>query len=253
MVRVLSAKMEVLYDFAGKTAEQVLLSYTAYKGWRTRNVEKVNQLIPLQTNAYSNTTEKEMQRCLANVEKYTDILSQPAQWLRSEQHADADEHIRECTAWDAATRTLIQRVLALIHGNQPGVQAPPAAAPAPTAIAKPISDLKPSELAFDASVAHVRRWKVDFTAYHSSSNMRVLPLTNQQAFFNKCIDDDLSARVSRLVTATTPIFPAPGFVSCFNIIDEFFKERNPVLMRHKAFFTLRQTDVTMMSCHLWKM
>ena len=72
--------------------------------------------------------------------------------------------------------------------------------------------------------------------------MRILPLTNQQAFFNKCIDDDLSARVSRLVTATTPIFPAPGFVSCFDIIDEFFKERNPVLMRHKAFFTLRQAD-----------
>ena len=163
--------MEVLYDFAGKTAEQVLLSYTAYKGWRTRNVEKVNQLIPLQTNAYSNTTEKEMQRCLANVEKYTDILSQQAQWLRSENHADADEHIPECTAWDAATRTLIQRMLVLIHGNQPGVQAPAAAAPAPTAIAKPISDLKPSELAFDASVAHVRRWKVDFTAYHSSSNI----------------------------------------------------------------------------------
>ena len=99
--------------------------------------------------------------------------------------------------------------------------------PAPTTVAKPVSDLKPSEWAYDASVAHIRRWKTDFTAYHSSSNMRVLPLTNQQAFFNKCIDDDLSARVSRLVTATTPIFPAPGFVSCFDIIDEFFKECNP--------------------------
>ena len=242
MIRVLSANMEVLHDFTGKTAEQVLLSYTAYKGWRTRNVEKVNQLIPLQTNAYSNTTEVEMKRCLANVEKYTDILSQQAQWLRSENHANADEHIRECATWEAATKALITRVLALIHGNQPGVQAPAVAVPAPNNIAKPISDLKPSELAFDASVAHVRRWKVDFTAYHSSSNMRVLPLTNQQAFFNKCIDDDLSARVSRLVTATTPIFPTPGFVSCFDIIDEFFKERNPVLMRRKAFFTLRQTD-----------
>ena len=93
MVRVLSAKMEVLYNFADKSEDQVLLSYAAYKGWRTRNVEKVTQLIPLQNNAYSMTTEKEMQRCLANVEKYTDILSQQAQWLRSEGH----EHIRECS------------------------------------------------------------------------------------------------------------------------------------------------------------
>ena len=183
MVRVLSAKMEVLYDFADRSAEQVLLSYTAYKGWRTRYVEKVTQLIPLQNNAYSMTTEKEMQRCLANVEKYTDILSQQAQWLRSEGHADADEHIRECATWDAATKALIQRVLTLIHGHQPGVQGPAAVAPAPTTVAKPVSDLKPSELAFKAFVSHVRRWKTDFTAYHSLSNMRILPLTNQQAFF----------------------------------------------------------------------
>ena len=69
MVRVLSAKMEVLYDFENKSSDQVLLSYTAYKGWRTRNVEKVMQMIPLQNNAYSMTTEKEMQHCLASVEK----------------------------------------------------------------------------------------------------------------------------------------------------------------------------------------
>ena len=81
MVRVLSAKMEVLYDFEDKSSDQVLLSYIAYKGWRARNVEKVNQMIPLQNNAYSTTTEKEMQHCLASVEKYTDILSQQAQWL----------------------------------------------------------------------------------------------------------------------------------------------------------------------------
>ena len=107
MVKVLSVKMEVLYDFGDKTPEQVLLSYTAYKGWRTRNVEKITQLIPLQNNSYSMTTEKEMQRCLASVEKYTDILSQQAQWLRSEGHANADEHIRECATWDAATKALI--------------------------------------------------------------------------------------------------------------------------------------------------
>ena len=242
MVRVLSAKMEVLYNFGDKAPEQVLLSYTAYKGWRTRNVEKVTQMVPLQINSYSTTTVKEMQRCLASVEKYTDILSQQAQWLRHEGHPNADDHIHECATWEAATKALIERVLTLIHGHQPGVQAPAAVAPAPTTVAKPVSDLKSSQLVYDASVAHVRQWKTDFTAYHLSSNMRILPLTNQQAFFNKCIDDDLSAHVFRLLTATTPIFPAPGFVSCFDIIDEFFKERNPILMLRKAFFTLRQTD-----------
>ena len=106
MVRVLSAKMEVLYDFANKSSEQVLLSYTAYKGWRTRNVEKVTQLIPLQNHSYSMATEKEMQRCLASVEKYTDILSQQAQWLCHEGHPRADDHICECATWDAAPQGL---------------------------------------------------------------------------------------------------------------------------------------------------
>ena len=67
--------MEVLYDFTNKTQAQVLLSCTSHKGWRTRNLDKANQLIPLED---STQTEKDIQKYLANVKKYTDILSQQA-------------------------------------------------------------------------------------------------------------------------------------------------------------------------------
>ena len=52
----------------------------------------------------------------------------------------------------------------------------------------------------------------------------------------------MSARISRLSTATTPIFPQNNMVSCFSLLVDFFKERNPILMRRKTFFTCKQSS-----------
>ena len=46
------------YDFTGKSEADILLSYTANKGHRTRQVNKVKNLLDLQNQKYSKTTEK---------------------------------------------------------------------------------------------------------------------------------------------------------------------------------------------------
>ena len=56
--------------------------------------------------------------------------------------------------------------------------------------AKPISELKPKELAYDASASAVRDWKLRFIAYHTASNMRALPLSTQQAFLVNTLASD---------------------------------------------------------------
>ena len=130
-----------------------------------------------------------------------------------------------------------------MHRAQPAALNAPVNAVAPALpTPKPVTDLKPDVLTFDATVAHARRWKKDFEAYHSALNMRLFLVRNQQAFLLRCLDDDVSARISRLSTATTPIFPQLNMVSCFSLIDNFFKERNPILMRRIFFFTCKQSS-----------
>ena len=171
MNHIYNSNMEVIFDFTGKTAEQVLGSYSAFKGWRTRNVDKIEQNLDLNERAFSQTTETQIKKDLSNVEKYSDILTQIANWLVIEAHADADDHVAEAAQFQVATKALITRVLRAVHRAQPAAPNVPAnvALVAPTS--KPVSDLKPDQLTFDASIAHVRRWKKDFEAYHSASNM----------------------------------------------------------------------------------
>ena len=45
------------YDFAGKREADILLSYTANKGHRTRQLTKITNLFNLQANKYSKLTE----------------------------------------------------------------------------------------------------------------------------------------------------------------------------------------------------
>ena len=45
-----------------------------------------------------------------------------------------------------------------------------------------------------------------------------------------------------MATDTTPIFPMQGQVSCFDYVDEFFKEKGPLIHRRKAFFTYVQQE-----------
>ena len=45
------------YDFTDKSEQEVLLSFTANKGHRTRSVNKINNLLTLQDQKYSKITE----------------------------------------------------------------------------------------------------------------------------------------------------------------------------------------------------
>jgi len=187
---IYNSDMEVIYDFTGKTQAQVLGSFTSFKGWRTRNVDKVEQNLDLNEIAFSQTIESQIKKDLANVEKYTDMLSQIANWLTLEGHANAPAHMTETAQFQLNTKALITRVLRAVHRAQPAALNAPVNAAAPALhTPKPVTDLKPDILAFDASVAHVRRWKKDFEAYHSASNMRLLSVRNQQAFLLLSLDD----------------------------------------------------------------
>ena len=116
---VYNSDMEVIYDFTGKTQAQVLGSYSSFKGWRTRNIDKVEQNLDLNERVFSQTTESQIKKDLANVEKYTNMLSQIASWLILEGHADAPAHVTETAQFQLNTKALITRVLRAVHRAQP--------------------------------------------------------------------------------------------------------------------------------------
>ena len=139
---IYNSDMEVIYDFTGKTQAQVLRSYTSFKGWRTRSIDKVEQNLDLNERAFSQTTESQIKKDLANVEKYTDVLSQIANWLTVEGHAN---HITETTQYQQTTKALITRVLRAVHRAQPAALDAPANAAAPAVLTpKPVTFTIPS-------------------------------------------------------------------------------------------------------------
>ena len=61
--------------------------------------------------------------------------------------------------------------------------------------ARPVTELKPKELAYDTTASGLRDWKVKFQAYHTASNMRSVPIATQQAFLVNTIASQMLKRI----------------------------------------------------------
>ena len=75
--------MDEDYDFEGRFKQEVLLSFTANKGHRTRQYKKINNLLALQEPKYSKSTEKTLLQAVSALERYQDRLNIFASWLNT--------------------------------------------------------------------------------------------------------------------------------------------------------------------------
>ena len=130
----------------------------------------------------------------------------------------------------------IQHKLPLLQGEP----IPPASNP--TSGSCPVIDLMPVELKSDCNMSKVRAWKRQFEAYNVISNMRNLSSPKQHSFLLKNVDSTLSHLLTLLTTGTNPILPHDWGISCFDIIDEYFQEMCPVLIRRQEFFACGQNE-----------
>ena len=112
------------YDFTDKSEQEVLLSFTANKGHRTRNVNKINNLLTLlQDQKYSKITEATLLGLVSALERYQDRLNIFSAWLDLHELASADVHVAEAVTLATATETLVNRVMQGIHNYEPPVVA----------------------------------------------------------------------------------------------------------------------------------
>ena len=179
--------MDKEYNFEGRTEQEVLLSFTANKGHRTRQAKKINNLLTLHDQKYSKATEQTLLQVVSALERYQDRLNIFSSWLNIHQLESAVVHVAEAVGLTAATETLVNRVMEQIHNYDPPVVAGGAGGAGGAGIlagqqqpqgptAKPIMALKPEKLSLDSNLGQVRRWKQRFRAFHASSNLRVLSI-----------------------------------------------------------------------------
>ena len=201
------------YDFEDKSEEEILFSFTANKEHRTRQFKKITNLLALQEQKYSKATEKPLLQAVTAIERYQDHLTLLASYLNLHTLQSVEVHATEAETLATETETLVDKVITQVHNHEPNeavifqVQQAQMQLPQHNA-AKPVMALKPEKLTFNANLGTVRRWKQRFRAFHASSNLRVLPLTDQQAFLIACIEHEVANRIHRLVSETTQILPS---------------------------------------------
>ena len=108
----------------------------------------------------------------------------------------------------------------------------------PTTSAKPVWALKPNKLSVDTNLGSVEHCNQRLRAFHSLSNLRVLPLTDQEVFLIACIYNKVPNQINRIVSETTPLFPnQAGVPCCFNVINTLYSEK---LLRLVQFMSYKQ-------------
>ena len=90
-------------------------------------MDKIEQNLDLNERAFSQITENQIKKDLWNVEKYSDMLTQIANWLSLKGHASADNHLAEAAQFQVDTKGLITCVLRAVHRAQPAAPNAPAA------------------------------------------------------------------------------------------------------------------------------
>ena len=94
---------EVDYNFDGKTEADILLSFKAAKGRRTRNFNKITDLLALQEAKYSRFTETTLLVAAKEMERQMDKLVLLTGYLQIHRLASASAHVTEANTLLTAT------------------------------------------------------------------------------------------------------------------------------------------------------
>lgn len=220
--------------------EGALRKYAAHKGWYTRASKKVTSLLGVLTKSYSWEIANEVKQQLELAERQISYMSQVTDWLEQEEYATVADHRTEVANEEAT----VEKQFDNFNNIRAARDAPGAAQVAalqppnpPERGIKLVSDLKPDKLQPDASTTDYRQWKRQFTAYFSASHLDHAPTRDQHAYLESCLHADLAKVVSREATNTTPTI---GENSCFAILDNIFKNKYPIILRRKAYFSMVQ-------------
>ena len=111
--------MDEEYHFEDKSEQEVLLSFTANKGHRTRQFKKITNLLALQEQKYSKSTEKTLLQAVSALERYQDRLTIFASWLNLHTLESAAAHVTGAETLATATENLVNKEIEQVHNHEP--------------------------------------------------------------------------------------------------------------------------------------
>jgi len=103
------------FDLEDVDPVRIVASYSAIKGWRTRNEAKLRALIALQDVTYSPVSAKDISETLKKLEDHTDALEMMARHLASIQHEGHADHTAECGNFRTTLTDLTRQVVDIAH------------------------------------------------------------------------------------------------------------------------------------------
>ena len=151
------------YNFDNKEVDDIVASYTAYKGKFTTASRKLELLVDLQSKNYSAVTATSINEHLAKAERIVDILAALAEWLNANRHPKREDFLAETATWSEQIRVLADSAIKLHHAHTVGNRGPgqnpaaPNVAPAGAgAVTKPDQELRPPKLNNDTTMGELR-------------------------------------------------------------------------------------------------
>jgi uncharacterized coiled-coil protein SlyX len=219
-----------------ETVATVLRKYAGHKGWCTKYLQKASECTKIIATNWARSTEEKLEENLKNAENQVGAMGQWTDVLVQAQYDKVADHQAEVEDLEKQLAVLYTTFVKTQNERANQQQAP--AAP-PRSAVKPVSDLKPTQLAADATTADLKQWKRQFLAYFSASNMAAAKTSDQQAYLEACLDRDLAKAMTRLTTGTTPVTGEAGN-SCLAILEEIFDRRYPLLLRRRQYFNMTQ-------------
>ena len=107
------------YNFEDKSEQEIQFSFTANKGHRTRQFKKITNLLALQEQKCSKSTEKTLLQAVAALERYQDRLNIFASWLNLHTLESTEAHVTEAATLATTTETLVDKVIEQVHNHEP--------------------------------------------------------------------------------------------------------------------------------------
>ena len=228
-------------DLSEIDLEGALRKYAAHKGWLTRATKKLASLLEVLTTSYSWELANELKNELDRAENQLSYMAQVTDWLEQQEYEHVANYVTEVDKEEKFVEkcyTDFNKIRGdknkrdaevLAAGNRQGQ--------APVQGVKLMSDLKPDQLQVDASTTDYKQWKRQFSAYFSASNLDGARVPDQHAYLESCLHTDLAKIISREATQTTPTL---GEDSCMTILDKVFKNKYPIILRRKSYFSMTQ-------------